>query len=259
MPANPPSGQLNRRVALITGGSRGIGYAIARRFGQEGARVFIADVDEAGLSASEKTLQQAGIDATGIRMDVTLRDSVEAGVGKVVKAAGRLDVLVNNAGVIRDQLLFRMSDTDWEQVMDVHLKGAFLCSREAQATMVKQRYGRIINLSSTSALGNRGQANYAAAKAGIQGFTKTLAIELGSFGITANAIAPGFIDTEMTRATAARLGLDFEAFAQSLLPTIPAGRLGTTDDVAAAALFFALETSSYVNGQILYVAGGPKG
>ena len=151
-----------------------------------------------------------------------------------------------------------MTDEDWQTVMDVHLKGAFYCSRAAQKVMVEQKYGRIINISSTSALGNRGQANYSAAKAGLQGFTKTLAIELGKFGITVNAVAPGFIETEMTRATAARIGLDFGQFVEEVKKQIPVGRIGQPEDIAAALLFFASEEASFVNGQVLYVAGGPK-
>ena len=151
-----------------------------------------------------------------------------------------------------------MSDDDWQHVIDVHLNGAFLCSRAAQKVMVSQGYGRIINLSSTSALGNRGQTNYAAAKAGLQGFTKTLAIELGKFGITCNAVAPGFIETDMTRATAERMGVPFEQFVEDAASSIPVGRTGKPEDVAAAILFFASEEAGFVSGQVLYVAGGPK-
>jgi 3-oxoacyl-[acyl-carrier protein] reductase len=191
-------------------------------------------------------------------VDVADRIQVEAAAEETVKRYGRLDILVNNAGVIRDNLLFKMTDEDWETVMDVHLKGAFYCSRSAQKYMVEQKYGRIINISSTSALGNRGQANYAAAKAGLQGFTKTLAIELGKFGITCNAVAPGFIETEMTRAMAARIGLNFEKLLEEWEKEIPVGRVGKPEDIASACLFFASEEASYVNGQVLYVAGGPK-
>lgn len=251
-------GRLENRVAMITGASRGIGFAAARRFAREGARVCMADIDEEGLHRAEESLRGEGLEGFGLRVDVTDRAQVESAVEETVRRYGRLDILVNNAGVIRDNLLFKMSDEDWQTVMDVHLKGAFYCSRAAQRVMVGQKYGRIINISSTSALGNRGQANYSAAKAGLQGFTKTLAIELGKFGITVNAIAPGFIETEMTRATAARMGMNFEQFVEEVKKQIPVGRIGRPEDVAEALLFFASEEASFVNGQVLYVAGGPK-
>jgi 3-oxoacyl-[acyl-carrier protein] reductase len=166
-------------------------------------------------------------------------------------------VLVNNAGVIRDNLLFKMSEDDWDTVLGVHLRGAFLMSRAAQKHMVDQRFGRIINLSSSSALGNRGQVNYSAAKAGMQGFTKTLAIELGQFGVTANAVAPGFIATDMTAATAARMGIGFEDFQKAAATQIPVRRVGTPDDVAHVISFLVSEGAGFVSGQVIYVAGGP--
>jgi len=251
-------GRLENRVAMITGASRGIGFAAARRFAREGARVCMADIDEEGIRRAEESLRGEGLEVFGLRVDVTDRAQVESAVEETVRRYGRLDILVNNAGVIRDNLLFKMTDEDWQTVMDVHLKGAFYCSRAAQKVMVEQNYGRIINISSTSALGNRGQANYSAAKAGLQGFTKTLAIELGKFGITVNAVAPGFIETEMTRATAARIGVDFDQFVEEVTKQIPVGRIGQPEDIAAALLFFASEEASFVNGQVLYVAGGPK-
>jgi 3-oxoacyl-[acyl-carrier protein] reductase len=191
-------------------------------------------------------------------MDVTSRTEVESVVSKAVERYGRLDILVNNAGVTRDNLSHKMTDEDWRTVLNVHLTGAFFCGRAAQRHMVEKGYGRIVNVSSTSALGNRGQANYSAAKAGVEGFTKTLAIELGRYGVTANAVAPGFIETEMTRETAARLGLDFEEFVEEMVQEIPASRAGWPEDVAAAILFFASEEASFVSGQVLYVAGGPR-
>ncbi|BCU82574.1 3-oxoacyl-ACP reductase [Polycladomyces abyssicola] len=250
--------RLKDRVAFITGAGRGIGKAIARRFAQEGAKVCLTDIDEAGVHASAEELEKEGLTVFATRVDVADRDQVEAAVEETVNRYGRLDILVNNAGVIRDNLLFKMTDEDWETVMNVHLKGAFFCSRAAQKYMVEQKYGRIINISSTSALGNRGQANYAAAKAGLQGFTKTLAIELGKFGITCNAVAPGFIDTEMTRATAARIGVYFDKLVEEWMKEIPVGRVGKPEDIATACLFFASEEASFVNGQVLYVAGGPR-
>jgi 3-oxoacyl-[acyl-carrier protein] reductase len=161
--------------------------------------------------------------------------------------------------VTRDNFLYKMSDADWKTVLDVHLTGAFLCSRAAQGPMVENGYGRIVNVSSVSALGNRGQANYSAAKAGLQGFTRTLAAELGRFGITANAVAPGFVETEMTRATAERMGVDWETFVAKRVKDIPVGRSGKPEDIAAAILFFASEEAGFVSGQVMYVAGGPRG
>lgn len=249
-------GRLDGRGALVTGGARGIGRAIARRFAEEGAKVCVVDLD--GEAAQETASGLPG-EAFGLALDVSDRAAVDRKVAEVAERCGGLDVLVNNAGVTRDNLLFKMSDEEWASVMDVHLAGAFYCSRAAQRYMVEGGYGRIVNISSTSALGNRGQANYSTAKAGLQGFTKTLAMELGRFGITANAVAPGFIETEMTRTTAARLGFDdFEEFVDLRTKEIPVGRSGKPEDVAAAALFFASEEASFINGQVLYAAGGPK-
>ena len=179
-------------------------------------------------------------------------------MAEVVEQFGSIDILVNNAGVIRDNLLFKMTDEDWQMVMDVHLKGTFFVTRAAQKYMVQNQYGRIINISSTSALGNRGQVNYSAAKAGLQGFTKTLAIELGKYGITANSVAPGFIETDMTKATAERIGISFDELIVASVSKIPVGRSGKPEDIANAVAFFADEKSSFVSGQVLYVAGGPR-
>ena len=167
-------------------------------------------------------------------------------------------MLINNAGIIRDNMLFKMSVDDWDAVMNVHLRGSFLMTRAAQKHMIDAKWGRIVNLSSTSALGNRGQANYSAAKAGMQGFTKTLAIELGKFGVTANAIAPGFIATDMTRSTAERMGVSFETFVEAVAKEIPVGRAGQPDDIAATVAFLVRDEASFVSGQVIYVAGGPK-
>ncbi|KZE94257.1 3-oxoacyl-[acyl-carrier-protein] reductase FabG [Geobacillus stearothermophilus] len=246
------------RVAFVTGGSRGIGKAIVTRFAEEGAKVAFIDLNEEALEATAAELREKGYDVYAKVASVTDREQVETTMQEVVDRFGSLDILVNNAGVIRDNLLFKMTDDDWQTVMDVHLKGAFYCARAAQKYMVEKGYGRIINISSTSALGNRGQANYSAAKAGIQGFTKTLAIELGKFGITTNAVAPGFIETDMTKATAERLGISFEQLIQASVANIPVGRSGRPEDIAHAVAFFADERSSFVNGQVLYVAGGPK-
>jgi 3-oxoacyl-[acyl-carrier protein] reductase len=251
-------GRLEGRVALVTGAGRGIGRATATRFAREGARVCLADVEPGGAAEAAGALVDGGMDAFATRMDVTSRTEVENAVETTVERYGRLDILVNNAGITRDSLFHKMADDEWRTVLNVHLTGAFLCSRAALKHMVEQGYGRIVNISSTSALGNRGQANYSAAKAGLQGLTKTLALELGSYGVTVNAVAPGFIETDMTRETASRLGLDFEDFVEEIVKVIPVGRSGWPEDVAAAILYFASEEASFVSGQVLYVAGGPR-
>ncbi len=251
-------GKLDGRVAFVTGAGRGIGAATALRLAEDGARVVLADIDPEGCQQVAAEIEQAGSQALAITCNVADREAVEAAVAQGVERFGRLDILVNNAGVLRDNLLFKMSDDDWETVMNVHLKGAFLCSRAAQAHMVQQKYGRIISLSSVSALGNRGQANYSTAKAGLQGLTRTLAVELGPFGVTANAVAPGFIDTEMTRATARRQGHDPQQVIEMASKSIPVRRVGQPRDVANVICFLASEESSYVTGQIIYVAGGPR-
>lgn len=252
------SNRFEGRVALITGGSRGIGKAISETFANEGAKVAIFDVNEEALNETTSEFREKGFEVFSKVVDVTKGDQVETAVKDVHTMFGSLDILVNNAGVIRDNLLFKMTDSDWDLVMDVHLKGSFNMTRAAQKYMVEQKYGRIINISSTSALGNRGQANYAAAKAGLQGFTKTLSIELGRYGITANSVAPGFIETDMTKETARRLGISFEQLVEASLFQIPVGRSGKPEDIANAVVFFADERSSFVSGQVLYVAGGPK-
>ncbi len=250
-------GRLDGRVAFVTGAARGIGAATALRLAEDGASVVLADLDLEGCQHGVEEINRLGAHAMAVACNVADNDAVQNAVAQTVDRFGRLDILVNNAGVIRDNLLFKMTEDDWDTVMNVHLKGAFLCSRAAQTHMVKQQYGRIISLSSTSALGNRGQANYSSAKAGLQGFTRTLAVELGKFGITANAIAPGFIDTEMTRATARRQGLDPDVVIAEASKRIPVGRVGQPRDIANVVCFLASEESGYVNGQIIYVAGGP--
>jgi 3-oxoacyl-[acyl-carrier protein] reductase len=251
-------GKLDGRVAFVTGAGRGIGAATALRLAEDGARVTLADIDLDGCQQVAAEIERAGSQAIAVSCNVADKAAVESAVQQTVDTFGRLDILVNNAGVLRDNLLFKMSDDDWETVMNVHLKGAFLCSRAAQTHMVNQKYGRIISLSSVSALGNRGQANYSTAKAGLQGLTRTLAIELGPFGITANAVAPGFIDTEMTRATARRQGHDPQQVIEMASKSIPVRRVGQPRDVANVICFLASEESGYVNGQIIYVAGGPR-
>lgn len=244
------------RVALVTGAAQGIGAAVARRLAADGAQVGVLDLQLPAAQQVVDEITAAGGTALALAADVSKREQVQAAVDQLVDQFGGLAILVNNAGVIRDNLLFKMSDDDWTTVLDVHLRGAFLTSQAAQKHMVEARYGRIISMSSTSALGNRGQANYASAKAGLQGFTKTLAIELGPFGITANAIAPGFIETAMTKATAERTGSTIDDMRKLAETTYPVRRGGLPADVANAVAFFAGEQAGYVTGQVLYVDGG---
>ncbi len=246
------------QVTIVTGGARGIGAAIARRAAAGGAPVAVADLDLAAAEALAAELTETGARAIGVQVDVADEQSVQAAVDTVADRLGPVGVLVNNAGVTRDNLLFKMTLEDWDTVMGVHLRGSFLMARACQAHMTAQKWGRIVNLSSIAALGNRGQSNYSAAKAGLQGLTKTLAIELGRFGITTNAVAPGFVETEMTRATAERIGVSFEEFKTSIAGQTPVGRVGVPADIAGAVAFFAAPEASYVNGQVLYVSGGPE-
>src|SRR5215469_334470 len=246
-----------QRVAVVTGGARGIGAAISRRLAADGMAVGVIDLKEGDCGATVDAIKQAGGRALAAGADVSDSAQVTAAVEAIAAGLGPPVVLVNNAGVIRDNLLFKMSDDDWDTVIGVHLRGAFLMSRACQKYMVEQKWGRIINLSSSSALGNRGQVNYSAAKAGLQGFTKTLAIELGQFGVTANAVAPGFIATDMTAATAARIGIGFEEFQKAAAASIPVRRVGTPDDVAHVISFLASDGAGFVSGQVIYVAGGP--
>ena len=245
------------RVAIVTGAARGIGAATAERLARDGFAVGVLDLDEAACEVVASRIRDAGGRAVGVGVDVTDAARVEAGVARAADELGPPVVLVNNAGIIRDNLLFKMTEDDWDAVMAVHLRGAFLMTRACQAHMTEQRYGRIVNLSSSSAQGNRGQANYSAAKAGLQGFTKTLAIELGKFGVTANAVAPGFVETEMTRATAERMRVSFEDFVAHSAAQIPVGRIGQPEDIAATIAFLVSEEAGFVSGQVVYVAGGP--
>jgi 3-oxoacyl-[acyl-carrier protein] reductase len=248
---------VTERTAIVTGSARGIGAATARRLAADGMAVAVLDLDEAACAGTVKEIAGAGGRAVAVGADVSRSDQVAQAVERVAAELGEPTVLVNNAGVIRDNLLFKMTDDDWDTVLGVHLRGAFLMSRAVQKYMVDHRYGRIVNLSSSSALGNRGQVNYSAAKAGMQGFTKTLAIELGPYGVTANAVAPGFIATDMTAATAARMGVSFEDFQTGAAARIPGRRVGQADDVAHTISFLVSEGAGFVSGQVIYVAGGP--
>jgi 3-oxoacyl-[acyl-carrier protein] reductase len=245
------------RVAIVTGAARGIGAATALRLAQDGFAVAVLDLDEGAASGTVEAVRSAGGTGLAVGADVSDSEQVQAAVERVAAELGGPTVLVNNAGVTRDNLLFKMSEGDWDTVMGVHLRGAFLMSRAAQKYMTEATWGRIVNLSSTSALGNRGQANYSAAKAGLQGFTKTLAIELGKFGVTVNAIAPGFIQTDMTRATAERMGVPFEDFIKGAASQIPVARVGQPEDIAHLVSFFVSEGAGFVSGQVVYAAGGP--
>jgi 3-oxoacyl-[acyl-carrier protein] reductase len=247
-----------QRVAIVTGAARGIGAATALRLAADGFAVAVVDLKAEEAQGTVGAIEAAGGRALAVGADVGDADQVQAAVDRIAAELGPPVVLVNNAGVTKDNMLFKMSEADWDLVMHVHLRGSFLMSRAAQKHMTEARWGRIVNLSSTSALGNRGQANYSTAKAGLQGFTKTLAIELGKFGVTANAIAPGFIVTDMTRATAARIGRDWDEYVAERAAGIPVNRAGQPEDIAHTVSFLVSEGAGFVSGQVIYVAGGPR-
>lgn len=242
------------RVAMITGGGRGIGAATAELLAEEGAKVAVCDLDR---EPAQELAGRLGEGAIALACDVADRGSVASAVDEVVDRFGRLDILVTCAGITRDNLVHKMTDEDWDGVIDTHLKGTFLCAQAAQKVMVPNRYGKLVFLSSTSALGNRGQTNYSTAKAGLQGMARTLAIELGPFNINVNAVAPGFVETRMTEATAARVGVEWEEYKRQRAEATPLRRTGRPRDIASVIAFFCSEESSYVSGQTLYVRGGP--
>lgn len=244
------------RVAIVTGGGSGIGAATAERLARDGAAVAVIDLDLVAAKAVVGPIQASGARALAVQADVSDNAQVTAAAAQAAEVLGPVDILVNNAGILRDNMLFKLSESDWDAVVDVHLKGAYLFSKAVQGSMVQRGFGRIINMSSTSALGNRGQANYSAAKAGLQGFTRTLALELGPFGVTVNAIGPGFIETSMTHSVADRVGSDFEALRARMASQVATRRTGTAADIARAVSFFAAEDAGFITGQCLYVDGG---
>jgi 3-oxoacyl-[acyl-carrier protein] reductase len=252
-------GRLDGRVAFLTGAGRGIGAATAAKLAAEGAAIAVTDMDIGPAEETAAAIRAAGGRALAIAVDVTSREQVEAAAAQAAQEFGHLDILVALAGITRDNLVFKMSDDDWDGVIDTHLKGSFIAARTIQKYMVEQRYGKMIFISSTSALGNRGQANYSTAKAGLQGLARTLAIELGRYNINVNAVAPGFIETRMTQQTAERKGVDWEQFKKDAASRTPIQRTGTPADVANVIAFLVSDEASFVSGQVLYVAGGPRG
>jgi 3-oxoacyl-[acyl-carrier protein] reductase len=243
--------RLKDKAALITGAAQGIGRAIAMQMSQEGARVGIGDIQFKSAADTAKAIEDTvGGRVVALSLNVTEKESVATAFEQFIKEFGSVDIVVNNAGVTRDALLLRMKDADWDMVLDINLKGAFLCSKEAIKYMTKQKYGKIVNISSVVAfMGNPGQANYSASKAGLIGLTKTLAREYASRGITVNAVAPGFIDTPMTEKLSGKIR-------EELLRSIPLGALGKPEDVANAVLFLCSSDADYVTGQVLHVNGG---
>lgn len=251
--------RLQSQVAVITGGARGLGAATAHRLAREGARVAIFDMDGAKAEEFAATLRDEGYEAGAWRVNVTDREAVTAAMAAVHGRWGRIDILVNNAGNVRYNRFHEMTDDDWTSVIDIHLRGSFLCSQVAQRYMVPQRSGRIVMLSSIGALGEKGIASYSAAKAGVQGLARTLALELGRSGITVNTVGPGPIDTDMTRTMSAMTKSDFDEGMVRRAAKVPLGRIGKPEDVAGVIAFLVSEDAAYVSGQVIYVAGGPVG
>lgn len=251
-------GRLDGRVAIVTGAGRGIGAAEAIKMAQEGASVAVLDLSAEAGQDTVMAIRDVGQKAIAVACDVSSSKQVGAAFEEVANHFGRIDILVNNAGLLRDNLLFKMSEDDWDKVLDVHLKGSFLCSQAVQQYMVEQAYGKIVMTSSIVALGNKGQVNYSAAKAGLQAMARTLALELGRFNINVNAVAPGWIETEMTKEAAERVGITMEDMKERFAKNIPLRRFGLPEDIANVVAFLVSDEASYISGETLYVAGGPS-
>jgi 3-oxoacyl-[acyl-carrier protein] reductase len=242
--------QFKDKTALITGAAQGIGKAIAKAFAKEGANIVVSDINLELATQTASELKGTGVKAIAVKMNVAELPEVEAGVKKAIEEVGKIEILVNNAGITRDNLLFRMKKEDWDAVLSINLTGVFNLCKGISRLMMKERYGKIINIASISGeMGNVGQANYSASKAGVIGLTKTLARELAPRGVTVNAIAPGFIQTAMTDRIP-------EEIKKKMLEQIPLGKLGQPEDVAAAALFLASSAADYITGQVIRVNGG---
>ncbi len=250
-------GRLDGRVAVVTGAGRGIGAAEAVRLAQDGANVAVLDLTEEAARETVEAVKATGSEALAVGCDVSNAKEVTVAFEKIADHFGRIDILVNNAGVLRDNLLFKMSEDDWDTVIDVHLKGSFLCTKAAQEYMVEQEYGKIVFTSSIVALGNKGQVNYSAAKAGLQAMARTLALELGRYNINVNAVAPGWIETEMTKEAAERVGMSMEEMKERFARNIPLRRFGRVEDIANVVAFLVSDEASYISGETIYVAGGP--
>lgn len=252
------SRRLEGKIAIVTGSGKGIGAATAKRLAADGAKVAVIDLKEEFGAETVSAIQAAGGEAIAVGCNVAVAEEVANAVEKVASHFGRIDILVNNAGVTRDALTFKMTEEDWDLVLDTHLKGSFLFAKAVQKYMVEQKYGKIVNTSSIGASGKRGQANYSSAKAGLIALTRTLAIELGSFNINVNAVAPGFIATDMTRSTAERQGLNFDDIVREASKKIPIRRVGAPEDVANVVAFLVSEDASYVTGETIPVGGGER-
>ena len=251
--------KLQEKVSVVTGAGRGIGKAIALRFSDEGAKVVVNDIDLSYAENLAGKLKEMGREALAIKADVSKAEEVEQMFERAAQQFGRVDILVNNAGIRKDIPFHKMSQGVWDFIIAVHLKGTFNCTQAAQKYMVKQCYGKIVNLSSPvpNSLGERSQTGYASASAAIQGFTTALALELGRYNINVNCVAPDFIDTEMTRAMARREGMYLDDYKRFAAARIPLGRIGTPEDVANVVLFLVCDESSFISGQVIYVRGGP--
>ena len=251
-------GKLSGRTAVVTGAARGIGAGEAIRLAQDGANVTVLDLSAEACQETVEAVEATGSEALAIACDVSSSQQVTAAFEEVANRFGRIDILINNAGVLRDNLSFKMSEDDWDTVLDIHLKGSFLCSKAAQKYMVQQEYGKIVMTSSIVALGNKGQVNYSSAKAGLQAMARTMALELGRFNINVNAVAPGWIETEMTKEAAERAGMTMEDMKKQFSSNIPLKRFGKVEDIANVVAFLVSDDASYISGETIYVAGGPS-